>query len=86
MTLKQRLEKYIKNKNVFVSSGELQRLVAEKTTYTPSNCSRRLRELENEGALEVKYIKGHAWYHWAETRYWTNQESIDFFDNYQVTT
>ena len=30
--------------------------------YTPSGVSRRLRELENEGVLEVQYRKGHAYY------------------------
>lgn len=37
-------------------------MVSSKTSYTPSNVSRRLRELENEGALEVRYEKGHAHY------------------------
>lgn len=38
----------------------MQRIVAEKTNYTPQNVGRRLRELENEGIVEVKYVKGHA--------------------------
>jgi hypothetical protein len=29
--------------------------VAEKTSYTPQNVGRRLRELENEGVVEVRY-------------------------------
>jgi hypothetical protein len=29
---------------------------------TPQNVGRRLRELENEGVVEVKYVKGHAHY------------------------
>ena len=35
---------------------------AEKTDYTPQNVGRRLRELENEGVVEVKYVRGHAFY------------------------
>lgn len=63
MTLKERLYQYfLKNHTLWISSGEIQRIVMEKTSYTPSNASRRLRELENEGLLEVKYIRGHAHY------------------------
>jgi DNA-binding Lrp family transcriptional regulator len=36
--------------------------LAEKTDYTPQNVGRRLRELENEGVIEVKYMRGHAHY------------------------
>lgn len=62
-SLKERLEEYFKrNHSIWIASGHLQRIASEKTTYTPSNVSRRLRELENEGVLEVEYRKGHAWY------------------------
>lgn len=63
MTLKQRLYNYmLKQHTEFIPSGELQKLVMLHTSYTPSNASRRLRELENEGLLEVKYMRGHAHY------------------------
>lgn len=62
MTLKERLEKYLRNNHGWISSGSLQRLVMEKTSYTPSNASRRLRELAEEGILEVQLRKGHAFY------------------------
>lgn len=63
MTLKSRLYQYfLKNHTLWIPSGEIQRLVMEKTNYTPSNASRRLRELENEGKLEVKLLRGHAHY------------------------
>jgi len=67
MTLKQRLisyfkRQYIENKTLYVASGDIQRLVSEKTSYTPSNVSRRLREMENNGTLEVKYERNHAYY------------------------
>lgn len=63
LTLKDRLMRYmLKRHSTWVSSGELQRIVAEHTTYTPGNVSRRLRELENAGELKVEYRKNHAWY------------------------
>lgn len=62
ITLKQRLERYLRTHPGWIASGNLQRIAAEKTKYTPSNVSRRLRELENEKTLEVKYVKGHAHY------------------------
>ena len=62
LSLKQRLLRYLQNNPGFIASGEIQRIATEKTTYTPSNVSRRPRELENEGVIEVTYRKGHAWY------------------------
>lgn len=62
-SLKDRILSYFtRHPDLVVASGEFQRIVADKTTYTPSNVSRRLRELENEGKLEVTYKKGHAHY------------------------
>jgi DNA-binding transcriptional ArsR family regulator len=61
-TLKERLERYLRNNHGWIASGTIQRIASEKTSYTPSNVSRRLRELENEGVLEVQYRKGHAYY------------------------
>ncbi len=63
MTLKARLLRYLQARpNLFVSSGELQRLTVEKTTYTAQNAGRRLRELAEDNIIEVEYRKGHAWY------------------------
>lgn len=62
-TLKQRILTFFqKNPDRLIPSGEIQRLVHEKTKYTPSNATRRLRELAQEGLLTVKLIKGHAHY------------------------
>lgn len=66
MSLKDRLLRYLTKKQHWIASGDLQRLVTEKTTYTAQNTGRRLRELQNEGEIEVKYVKGHAWYKLAE--------------------
>ena len=45
-----------------IASGELQRIVMQKTTYTPRTTVRRLEELQNEGKIKVSYKKGHSWY------------------------
>jgi len=50
----------------WIASGTMQRLVADKTSYTPQNVGRRLRELAEDGKLEVKYVKGHAHYRFVE--------------------
>jgi hypothetical protein len=47
---------------VWRASGDIQRIVSEKTNYTPANSSRRLRELAEEGELEVEIRDGHSWY------------------------
>lgn len=66
-SLRQRiLNYYERNKGNWIASGTLQRLVAEKTTYTPQNVGRRLRELAEDGLLEVEYREGHAWYRFKE--------------------
>jgi hypothetical protein len=62
LSLKERLATFLRkyHSQQFIVSGELQRIVAEKTTYTPQNVGRRLRELENENVVEVRYEKNHA--------------------------
>jgi len=63
ITLKERLLRYLQARpGVHVSSGELQRLTVEKTTYTAQNAGRRLRELAEDGVISVDYRKGHAFY------------------------
>ena len=44
----------------WIASGDLQRIVAEKTSYGPQNAGRRLRELAEEGKLDVMYVRDHA--------------------------
>lgn len=67
MSLRERILNYYKNhKGEWISSGEIQRLVVEKTKYTPQNAGRRLRELAEDGLLEVEYRKGHAFYRFNE--------------------
>lgn len=47
---------------MWIASGEIQRLVTERTKFSPSNATRRLRELREDGLLEQKLVKGHAFY------------------------
>ena len=63
LTLRERLLRYLQARpGVRVSSGELQRLTVERTTYTAQNAGRRLRELAEEGEIEVSYSRNHAYY------------------------
>lgn len=61
-SLKDRLYRYLVAGHGWISSGSLQRIVADKTDYTPRTVVRRLEELAEEGKLEVQYRKGHAFY------------------------
>jgi DNA-binding transcriptional regulator PaaX len=60
------LSYYERHSGQWIASGTLQRLVAEKTTYTPQNVGRRLRELAEDGLLEVEYRDNHAFYRFKE--------------------
>jgi hypothetical protein len=62
MTLKQRLERYLRKHHGWIPSADLQKLVMQRTSYTPQNVGRRLRELAEEGKLEVMYVRNHAHY------------------------
>jgi hypothetical protein len=66
MTLKERLERYLRNNHGWVAKGQLEDLVREKTNYTAENTGQRLRELQNDGVLEVQIRKGHAFYRVAQ--------------------
>ena len=84
LSLKARLARLLRERfpGRFVASGDLQWIVAAKTDYTPQNVGRRLRELENEGIVEVKYVKGHAQYRYRgqETLEQKRLRSIDWLD------
>jgi DNA-binding transcriptional ArsR family regulator len=55
---------------------------ADATKYTPQNVGRRLRELENEGVVEVRYEKNHAYYRYrmAESFEDLNRRQIAWFE------
>lgn len=76
MALKERLLVYLKKRPTeWVASGDLQRLVTQHTDYTPANSTRRLRELHEDGELDVQYRHGHAWYR-------VHQKQGDVWDEY----
>lgn len=54
--------RYLKRHGGWTASGTLQRLAAERAGRSPANAARRMRELHEEGKVEVKYVKGHAYY------------------------
>jgi hypothetical protein len=66
MSLKERLARYLRNNHGFISKGEICDLAREKTGATGEHTGRRLRELTEEGILEVQYRKGHARYRLAQ--------------------
>lgn len=77
-SLKDRLLRYLSKQPGFVASGDLQRLVAVHTTYTPRTTVRRLEELAEEGLLEVEYRKGHAFYKYRPVM--SNDALLAWFD------
>ena len=70
MTLKERLKHgFERKRGQWVASGDIQRAVSNKTSYTAQNVGRRLRELQNEGFVEVQYReKNHAYYRLKEKK------------------
>lgn len=63
LPLKKRLLAYLqKHPHTWTASGDMQRMVTEKTNYTAANATRRLRELHEEGEIERELRKGHAFY------------------------
>ena len=62
ISLKQRILSYLDKRGDWVASGEIQRLTMEVGYCSPSNASRRLRELAEDEKVEVKYVTGHAYY------------------------
>jgi hypothetical protein len=61
-SLRERILVYLRKRDYFVASGDIQRLALENGFYSPQNAGRRLRELAEEGKLEVTYKGGHAFY------------------------
>lgn len=65
LSLRQRLLNYLRKKYPEkIAKGELDRIVMANTKYIPENVGRRLRELQNDGEIEVSYggKKHHAFY------------------------
>lgn len=58
LSLSDRLVRYCRLNPGWIASGHLQRLALEKG-YTAQNAGRRLRELVEDGTLEVEYRNPH---------------------------
>ena len=89
LSLKDRLTSFLRKHYTesFIPSGDLQRIVAAKTTYTPQNVGRRMRELENERIVEVRYEKGHAYYRYKTQETWQekNRRGLVWFEGLPTT-
>lgn len=81
-SLKVRIESFLERNGAWVHSGELQRIVAKHTSYMPATVARRLRELEEEGKVLVRYEHGSALYKTAPNIL-TTTISGSFFDSYR---
>lgn len=82
LSLKERLYQYLLKNHQWFNGGELERL-ALGAGYKASNCSRRLRELHEEGKLERQIRKGNkvasVWYRYKiETPYTQQLAPIKF--------
>jgi hypothetical protein len=69
MTIREQLAKRLREGHGWVASGDLQRMEwrdGHGRLATPSNISRRLRELVVDGVLEVQLRNGHAHYRLAQ--------------------
>jgi DNA-binding HxlR family transcriptional regulator len=69
MSISDQLAKFLREGHGWIASGDLQRmewLDKRGNLATPSNISRRLRELAAEGVLEVQIRHGHAHYRLAQ--------------------
>ena len=61
------LSYYKKRAGEKISGGEIERLVAQNTSYKASNASRRLRELHQDDKLKRDEIKGTVVYWYTPT-------------------
>lgn len=81
LTLKQKLVEWLRANPGLHASGSLQRLEwrdSRGKLASPSNLSRRLRELAEDGKITVEYIRGHAHYSYTpQRRVITKVEVID---------
>lgn len=62
LSLKERLLRFLLARHGFVSSGDLQRVVMENTSYLPRTTVRRLQEMFEDGILERELRHGTAFY------------------------
>lgn len=65
MSLKQQILNYLQDRQKWISGTELEDF-ARTIKYKSSNCSRRCRELYNEGLIDRKYEKGFVSYRYTK--------------------
>lgn len=61
-SLRDRLLRYLYNQHGWVSSGQIQRVVMENSSYQPRTAVRRLQEMVEDGLLDVQIRNKSAWY------------------------
>ena len=67
LSLRERLLRYLqKNEGVWIPKGKLADLARAHTKATGENTGRRLRELTEEGKIEVKHVKNHSHYRYVK--------------------
>ena len=78
------LSYYKKRAGEKISGGEIERLVAQNTSYKASNASRRLRELHQDDKLKRDEIKGTVVYWYAGEIIKTQSYQIEMRDGQPV--
>ena len=65
-TLRDRLATFLRKQHGWIAKEQIIEVAKAHTSYSSENVGRRLRELAEDGVLEVKPIKGHAHYRFKE--------------------
>ncbi len=68
LSLSDRLTRYLRNNPKWFPKGELCDIAREATGATGEYTGRELRKLAEDGVLEVKHVKNHAWYRYSDAR------------------
>lgn len=79
LSLKSRLERFLKRKQDWFPKGTLCDIARTEVGATGEHTGRRLRELQNEGIVEVKYEHNHAYYRYNQHQPMTNEQLIAQF-------
>jgi hypothetical protein len=67
ISLRDRLARYLRNNHGWIAKGQICDVARQATGATGEHTGRRLRELVEEGILEVQYRKNHAHYRIKQT-------------------
>lgn len=84
MSCSDRCLRYLKRKpNEWVAKGQICKVAEANSTYIGETIGRALRKLAEQGQLEVKTEKGHAYYRWTGEDERKRLACIKYFDEYQ---